>query len=81
MLSPDWVRLPDPAQAGRAGELAKIHADEVRMTPEERIRLTTFVDTNAQYYGSYFGRRNLQYNGHPDFRPAPTLESALGACP
>jgi hypothetical protein len=41
------------------------------------VRLTTWVDSNAQYYGSYYGRRNLKYQGRPDFRPVPTFEQAL----
>lgn len=39
------------------------------------------MDSNAQYYGSYYGRRALRYEGLPDFRPAPTLASALGEPP
>ena len=41
------------------------------------VKLTTWVDANAQYYGSYWGRRNLRYKDHPNFRPVPTLEQAL----
>ena len=53
---------------------------DVRLSREEMIRLTTWVDANAPYYGSYFGRRNLAYRDRPDFRPVPTLQSAQG-CP
>lgn len=53
----------------------------VKLSLAEWVKLTTFVDTNAQYYGSYFGRRNLVYQGLPDFRPVPTLSSALGVPP
>ena len=38
-------------------------------------------DANAPNYGSYFGRRNIAYRDRPDFRPVPTLESALGIPP
>ena len=51
---------------------------EVQLSREELIALTTWVDSNAPYYGSYFGRRNLSHREGPDFRPVPTLESALG---
>ncbi|MCX7043862.1 MAG: hypothetical protein NTX50_00050, partial [Candidatus Sumerlaeota bacterium] len=54
---------------------------EYKLTREELIRLFTWVDTNAQYYGSYFGRRNLKNKNLPDFRPVPTLASALGTPP
>ena len=40
------------------------------------IRLTTWMESNGQYYGSYYGRRNLQYKDHPNFRPIPTFENA-----
>jgi hypothetical protein len=75
MLCPDHVTLSDPRQAGRARKLAESH-QEIRLTPEERIRVTNWVDTNAQYYGSYWGRRNLKYRDHPNFRPKPTFETA-----
>ncbi len=51
---------------------------DVRLSPQERVRLTTWVDANAPYYGSYFGRRNLTHRDDPDFRPVPTLDSARG---
>ena len=41
------------------------------------IKLTTWVDSNAQYYGSYYGRRNLKYKDHPNFRPIPTVAEAI----
>jgi len=54
---------------------------DVKLPREDFIRLVTWVDANAPYYGSYFGRRNLAWRDRPDFRPVPTLESALGICP
>ena len=45
------------------------------------IRLVTWVDANAPDYGSYFGRRNIAFRDRSDFRPVPTLESALGDRP
>ena len=54
---------------------------DVRLPREDFIRLATWVDANAPYYGSYFGRRNLVYRDRPDFRPVPTLESAWGVLP
>lgn len=53
----------------------------VEIPREEFIKLLTWVDSNAQYYGSYYGRRNLRYEGLSDFRPVPTLASALGEAP
>jgi len=55
--------------------------NDVKLTQAEFVRLVTWVDSNAQYYGSYYGRRNIKYKGHPDFRPVPTFESASGIPP
>ena len=54
---------------------------DVKLPRGDFIRLVTWVDANAPYYGSYFGRRNLAWRDRPDFRPVPTLESALGIRP
>ena len=48
---------------------------------EDFIKLATWVDANAPYYGSYFGRRNLAHRNAPDFRPVPTLPAARGLRP
>ena len=45
----------------------------VELSRGEFITLVTWVDANGPYYGSYFGRRNLKYKDHPDFRPIPVL--------
>jgi hypothetical protein len=47
----------------------------------EWVRLRTWVDSNAQYYGSYYGRRNIRYKDHPNFRPVPTFEEAISPLP
>ena len=60
--------------------LKKGHS-KVQLTRAEWVRLTTWVDSNGQYYGSYYGRRNLKHKDHPNFRPVPTVASALGTCP
>ncbi len=45
--------------------------EKVEISREEFIRLVTWIDSNSAYYGTYFGRRNIQYRDHPDFRPVP----------
>lgn len=50
----------------------------VKLPRADFVRLVTWVDANAPYYGSYFGRRNIAHRERADFRPVPTLESALG---
>jgi hypothetical protein len=54
---------------------------DVKLAREEWIKLVTWIDCGAPYYGSYYGRRNLTYRGQPDFRPVPTVESACGVPP
>ena len=55
--------------------------NNVALPQEEFIKLVTWVDANAPFYGSYFGRRNIAAKGQPDFRPVPTLDSARGIPP
>jgi hypothetical protein len=62
--------------ASKLQEFIKPEHYQVKLTPEERIRVTTWIDSNGQYYGSYYGRKNLEYKDHPDFRPILTFEQA-----
>ena len=55
--------------------------NDEKLSPEEMIKLVTWVDSNGQYYGSYYGRRNLVYKNHPNFRPEPTFEHAVSMLP
>ncbi|MCY3023162.1 MAG: hypothetical protein NTW87_29650 [Planctomycetota bacterium] len=50
--------------------LRKGHYD-AKLSQEEFIRLVTWIDANAPYYGTWEGRRNIRYKDLPDFRPAP----------
>ena len=55
---------------------------EVRLTEPEMVRLKTWIDSNAQYYGSYWGRKTLMHKAHPNFRPKVTFEEAISPdCP
>jgi len=81
MLAPQAVQLAgDSSRIARLQKLVEAHKN-VHLQPEEVLRISNWVDTNAQYYGSYFGRRNLKDKDHPDFRPVPTWESAIGIPP
>ena len=78
------VPLPPYSLGSHASRLLEFIGEghyDCQLTPEERLRLITWADTNAPYYGSYFGRRNLTYREHADFRPVPTLQSAAGLAP
>jgi hypothetical protein len=65
----------------RLVEVLKADHYDVRLSKEEWIKLVTWIDCGAPYYGSYYGRRNLMYRGQPDFRPVPTVQSACGIPP
>jgi hypothetical protein len=80
MFSGGWVELADEAAAERAKKLAKLH-QRIHLAPEDLLKLSNWVDTNCQFYGSYWGRRNLRYRDLPDFRPVPTLEAACSPLP
>ena len=41
------------------------------------VRLATWVDASGVYYGSYWGRRHIEYEDHPFFRPDPSFEEAI----
>ena len=57
-------------------KLAEVHK-KINLSLPEMIRITNWVDTNGQYYGSYWGRRHIKYRDHPNFRPVPTFETAV----
>jgi len=80
LLGAPAAHFTDGQQAARARRLARQHREVSRnVTPEERLRVTNWIDTNAQYYGSYLGRRNLEkYGGLPDFRKVPSFAEAVG---
>jgi hypothetical protein len=66
--------LPPYSLGSRASKLVKLLDEghyEVKMPVEDWVRLTTWIDSNGQYYGTYFGRKNIKYQNLPDFRPTP----------
>jgi len=71
---------PPEENEGYRTRMLEAHED-VELTPEEILRITNFIDTNAQFYGSYYGRKGLAHKNHPNFRPTPTWESAIGIQP
>jgi len=42
-----------------------------KITREEFIRIVTWIDANAPYYGTHRGRKNLKWKTEADFRPLP----------
>jgi len=54
---------------------------EHKLPLEDYVKIATWVDTNAVYYGSYWGRIRIEHRDHPNFRPIPTLKDALATEP
>jgi len=44
-----------------------------KITQGEFVRVTTWIDANSPYYGTYDGRRGLEDKDHPDFRLPPLV--------
>jgi len=81
MLMPDAIKLTgDKTRMDRLKKLVEQHK-KLKLAPEELLKISNWVDTNAQYYGSYYGRRNIKDKAHPNFRPAPSWTSARGIPP
>lgn len=49
----------------------------VSLTPEEWLRLVTWIDSNCQFYGSYWGAKHLRFQHQKNFRVQATWEEAL----
>jgi len=43
------------------------------ITREEFIKIVTWIDANAPYYGTYEGQIDLKYKSEPNFRPMPLV--------
>lgn len=53
----------------------------VELTPAERVAVTTWIDSNGQYHGSYYGRKNTEHKDHPNFRPVLSFEQSHAHTP
>ena len=76
MLSDGKVVLQDSMARIRSQKLAVTHK-KIKLTQEEMLKITNWVDTNCQYYGSYYGKRNLAYKDLEDFRTEYDYETAV----
>ena len=52
-------------------------AHRARLTDPELYKIFRWIDTNYQFYGTYYGRHHGSYEGHPNFRPMPTVEETI----
>ena len=79
MLSSD-IQLENPEMQKRAENLAKKH-EEIKLTPVELLQITNWIDTNCQYYGTYYGRRDSIFKNHPDYRTEYDVTTAISPIP
>ncbi len=49
------------------------------LTREDFIRIVTWIDANAPYYGTHRGKKNLKWKSEPDFRPLPLASERTAA--
>ncbi|MBT3198550.1 MAG: hypothetical protein HN350_01420 [Phycisphaerales bacterium] len=68
-----WNLRPD--QKTRAAKLAA--SCSPKLTAAEKAKVARWVDTNCQYHGSYWGRRNIRYKKHPNYRIKVTFDQVL----
>jgi hypothetical protein len=47
---------------------------KANLTRNELIRIVTWIDSNAPYYGTHEGKKNLKWKDDPDFRPLPLAQ-------
>lgn len=64
-----------PSQDIRAAALAS--SCSPKLTATEKAKVARWVDTNCQYYGSYWGRRNIQFRNHPNYRIDVTFDQVI----
>ncbi|MDO4629205.1 MAG: hypothetical protein Q4C70_08490 [Planctomycetia bacterium] len=72
--------LPSKTLGSTTAPLVKILRDGhygVILTEAEMVRLTTWIDSNCQYYGSYWGAKNFRFRELPNFRPTVNFEEAI----
>jgi len=76
MLSQGKVALKDSRLQAYADQLAESHKD-VRLSDEEFLQITNWLDVNCPFHRSYWGRLNAKYQAHPNYRPNVTFEETL----
>jgi hypothetical protein len=55
--------------------------NDVKLSREELLKISTWIDAGCQFYGTYYGRKNIEFKNHPNFRPTPTLSQAIAPLP
>jgi hypothetical protein len=71
--------LPLTFGSHRSKLVERIRHDPCRadLSREEFIRIVTWIDANAPYYGTHEGKKNLKWKDEPDFRPLPLAGKSM----
>ena len=80
MLSKGRVQWPDGVPGERAAKLTDKHKD-LKLTTPELLKISTWLDANCQFYGSYWGQRHARHRDKPGFRPDVSFEQAISSTP
>ena len=48
---------------------------KAKITREEFIKIVTWIDANAPFYGTHHGKKNIKWKDDLDFRPLPLAKS------
>jgi len=59
-------------------KLLKGHA-KVKLSREEFIKIVTWIDANAPFFGTHAGKKNIKWKDEPDFRPDPVPATPAAA--
>jgi hypothetical protein len=47
------------------------------LSREEFIKIVTWIDSNAPFYGTHDGKKNIKWQDEPDFRPDPVVAKTV----
>ena len=71
------LKSRDEAAQRELDALVAGHKDaKIELSQAERVRLASWLDVNAQFHPSYFGRLHEKFKDRPDYRPEVSVEEA-----
>jgi hypothetical protein len=79
------VPLASPMSFGshRSKLVERIRKDPCKGTvsSEDFIKIVTWIDANAPFYGTHDGKKNIKWKNEPDFRPDPVVAKPVASAP
>ena len=74
----DYYGTNAAKMTARVAELRAKHK-AVKLSREEFIRVANWLDASCQYYGSYWGMKNITHRHSPYFRPEVSFAEAVSS--